>query len=361
MLCIFAESDQTCQGSDQRTCTADIDAEKQFSVIVRKLRKQNGAGYVTDDLTGKRAYEKRILFEKPSEKALYEGDPCHITREHEKRAECKQKRIIDLFQSVAVKEYERERNQNKTDLIGDHAKDDDNGKREKRKVDDRAGAVDPDIIVFDSQRLGFDENETAKRDDRDGNRKRQRHNAHKFACGDIELGIYVKVLRIAERSQHTAEIGGNILHNEGERHIFLLLCRLQNHKSKRQKREKRHIVSEEHRPDEGDVYQGEDAKPCVFAKLDDASCERNEKTNIAKGTNTSKRTEQTGQSLEVKITEILGIGRNHEGRDKCRRQSNRKNGIPTQKITDGNRRRMKEYAQRNPLLSRFFRVQENVL
>ena len=344
MLCIFAESNQARQRSNQRTCTADINTEEQFFVVFRKLRKQNGTGYVTDDLTGKRAYEKRILFKQPSEKVLNERDSCHIAREHEKCAECKQKRIIDLFQRIAVKEYESERNENKTDLIRDDAENDNDGEREKRKIDSRAAAVDHNVIVFDSQRLGFDENKTAKRDDRNGNQKRQQHNAHKFACGDIELGIYVKVLRIAERCQHTAEIGGDILHNEGERHILLLLCRLQNHKSKRQEREKSHIVSKEHGPDEGNVYQGQNAELCVFAKLDDSSCERDEKSNIAKGTNAGERTEKTSQCLEVKISEILGIRRNHERRDKCRRQSDRENGILTQKITDGNCRRMKEYA-----------------
>ena len=152
-------------------------------------------------------------------------------------------------------------------------------------------------------------------------------------------------MRVAERCQHTAEIGGNILHNEGECHIRLVLCRLQNHKSKRQESEKSHIVSEEHRPDEGNIYQGQNAELCIFAKLDDSSCERDKKANIAKGTNAGKRTEKTSQSLEVKISEILGIRRNHKGCDKCRRQSNRKNGILTQKITDGNDRCMKEYAK----------------
>ena len=49
----LTERDQARKRRDQRTRTADIDTEKQFPVIFRKLRKQNGRRNVADDLAGK--------------------------------------------------------------------------------------------------------------------------------------------------------------------------------------------------------------------------------------------------------------------------------------------------------------------
>ena len=361
MLCIFAERDKTCEGGDERSRAADIDAEKQFSVIFSELRKKHGARHVTDDLAGKSAYEKRIFLKKKAEYFFDERDPCHIARKNEKRAECEKKRIVNLFQCISVEKHECKRHDQKSDPIRDHAENDHDGKRKERKIDHRTAAVDLHVIVFDSQGLFFDEDQTAERDDRDRNRERERHDAHKFARGDIKLGIYVKVLRIAERCQHTAEVGGNILHNERKRHILLLLCRSQNHKSKRQKGKKGHIVSKEHRPDKGDVHECKDAKLRIFAKSDDASCERYEKAKVSESADASERTEKTGECPEVKITEILGIGRNRERRGKSRRQSNRKNGILTYECADSGNCRVKECAGSNGEAALIFGAYEDML
>ena len=361
MLCIFAEGDQAGKGGNEGTRTADIHTEKKLTVVIGKLREKDGTGDVADDLAGERADKERIFFKQPLEKCLDQGNSCHISRKHEECAEGKKQRVIDLFQCVAVKEHKRERHEDKTDLIGDHAKDDDHREREERKIDRRAAAIDDNVVILDRQGLGLDENETAGGDDRDGNREGQRHNAHEFAGGDIELGIYVKVLRIAKGREHTAEVCGDILHDERKRHVFLLLCRLQNHKSKRQEREKRHIVGKEHRPDEGDVDERQHTELRVFAKPNDPACQRDEEFHVAKCANAGERAEKTGQRLEIEITEIFGIGRNGNGRDDCRADGDRKHGIGAQKIAYCRGCRMKECAKRRCEVPRFFGMNENVM
>ena len=46
------------------------------------------------------------------------------------------------------------------------------------------------------QRLGLHENETAEGNDRDGDRKGQYHNAHKFTRGNVEFGIYGNLVSV---------------------------------------------------------------------------------------------------------------------------------------------------------------------
>ena len=109
------------------------------------------------------------------------------------------------------------------------------------------------------ERLGPDENEAQDGDKRDSHDKRREHNAHELTVGNTELGIEIEVLRIAEGGEHTAEVGGYILHYVGERHILFLARGVQDEVAERQEGQERHIVGNQHRADKGDVYEGENA------------------------------------------------------------------------------------------------------
>ena len=166
---------------------------------------------------------------------------------------------------------------------------------------------------------------------------------------------------IAEGREHATEICGDILHDEGERHVFLLLCRLQNHKSKRQEREKRHIVGKEHRTDEGDVYERQHAKLRILAKDDNAACECDEELDVTERANARERAEKAGQRLEIKVAEVFRIGRNHEGSADRRNQGDCEDGIGVQEIADSLDGGIKKNAERRSEIARFFRLSQNIL
>ena len=166
-------------------------------------------------------------------------------------------------------------------MIGDHTEDDDDGKRKEHEIDKCTHARDLRFFFTDLQRFLFHKNETASGDHSNRNGKRQSHNAHKFARGDIECGIYVKILRISEGGEHTAEVCGDILHDEGECHVFFLTRGRKNEISKRQEREKRHIIGKKHGTDEGDIHQGQNTKTGIFANADDLVCQRHEEADVS--------------------------------------------------------------------------------
>ena len=62
ILGVFLKGDKAGERGDKCAYTADINAEKQLAVIFSKLREEYCRGDIADDLTGKGAEKKRILF-----------------------------------------------------------------------------------------------------------------------------------------------------------------------------------------------------------------------------------------------------------------------------------------------------------
>ena len=114
-------------------------------------------------------------------------------------------------------------------------------------------------------------------------------------------------MRVAEWCEHTAEVGGDILHYKSKGKIFLLACAVKRKKAERQKRDERHIVCDEHGADEGYVNQREYAQARVFAKLDDLSREDRKKANIAQSTDHREHGKKAGERFEIEISQILFI------------------------------------------------------
>ena len=61
-----------------------------------------------------------------------------------------------------------------------------------------------------------------------------------------ELRIKKEILRISERRKHSAEVGGDILHDEGKRHVLFFSRRCKHKVPERQKRQQRHVVCDQH-------------------------------------------------------------------------------------------------------------------
>lgn len=327
MLGVLTESNEARKRCDERARAADIHTEEQFTIIFRKLREQDRRGYVTDELTGKRAENERIFFKQDLKHCSHQGDTRHIACKNEECAEGEKKRIVHLFQRITIHKEKDDRYDHKTDLIRNDTENDDDGEREKHEIHDRAKAGDLRFFFTDLKRFFLHENEAARRDDCNGNGERQSHDAHKFARGDIESGINIKILRVSEGCEHTAEVGSDILHNESKRHVFFLARGGKHEISEGQEREQRHIVGKEHRADKGDIHKCQHTEAGIFTNADDLMRQRHEKADIAERANARQGAEKASKRLKIEITEILSIRRNDKRRDERRHNSNAKDRI----------------------------------
>ena len=134
-------------------------------------------------------------------------------------------------------------------------------------------------------------------------------------------------MRIAERREHSAEIGGNVLHDEGESHVFLLAAGVKRVEAERQEREKRHVICNKHRADKGDIHKRQHTHACILEERDDFSRQQIEKADVFERTHGCQHTEQTGKRLIVKVGCIRLVRRHENHGDKCRKKRYDHDGV----------------------------------
>ena len=86
------------------------------------------------------------------------------------------------------------------------------------------------------------ENENSRQDEW------RQHCRKKHLCGKVVIAEKIKILRIAERCDHSAEIGGTVLQNEQERRVLFLTGGGKNKPAKWQKSQQGGIIGQKHRP-----------------------------------------------------------------------------------------------------------------
>ena len=141
----------------------------------------------------------------------------------------------------------------------------------------------------------------------------------------------IQILRVAEGSEHTAEIGGNVLHDEGKSHVFLLSRCRENKIAERQECQKCHIIGNQHRSDEGDVNQCQNGGTGIACQGHNSARQDGEKFDVAQSADNSQGAEKAGQRFEIGILQILRIGGNDAGGDGSQCQCNTKNSVCTDK------------------------------
>jgi len=280
MLHVFTEGDKARKRRDKRSRTADVHAHKKLSVVLRELRQQNSRGNVADDLARHHAEKKCALFKKDGEKVAYDADARHISRKDKEEYKCEKEGIIHHLECLAVSEDKAHGNYEKSDLIGNSAEYYRDSESEESKVEHASLRVELGLFLIQLKRLCLHENETAHGNKHDGEKERRCHDRHKLTRGNAELSVEVQILRIAEGREHTAEVCGNILHNERERHILGLARSGQHEVSERQERKQCHIVCDKHRTDEGDVHQRKDTFAGAFEANDYLSREDVEEADV---------------------------------------------------------------------------------
>ena len=142
-------------------------------------------------------------------------------------------------------------------------------------------------------------------------------------------------MRIAEGSQHTAQVGGDVLQDEGGSHVLILARGGEREITQRQEGQQCHIIGNEHRADEGDVHQREYRHAQITCHADDFLRDDGEEANVSQGADDCQRYEQTGQRLIVQIIGIGGIGRHKAHRKGGSNQSNAQYGIASEEAEQG--------------------------
>ena len=222
MTKIFLESDKACKRSNKRSRTADIDTDKKICIISGKLRKENCGRNVTDKLAGKNTHKKRIFRKKEREKCVDLGDTSHISCENKEENKGQKQGIVNGGKCFSVHKHERRKDDNKTEKIRNNIENDRN--RKSKKNDIYGGSCGRKTVFnflgkFDL--IFFNGKATNENKDRCNN-KGLEHYHNEFHGGDREIRIKIKVLRVTERSEHTAKVCGDILENENERHMLFV-------------------------------------------------------------------------------------------------------------------------------------------
>ena len=122
-------------------------------------------------------------------------------------------------------------------------------------------------------------------------------------------------MRVAERGKHSAEVCGNVLHNEHEGVFVFSARRFERVISERQKGYQSHIVCHNHRAEIGDKYERERYRAEIFEFHDDFSCKKFKEAYSCQTFDHGERAEQAIKRGQVEISEIFFVGRNYERRN----------------------------------------------
>ena len=114
----------------------------------------------------------------------------------------------------------------------------------------------------------------------------------------------------------------DVLYYKCKCEIFFFARSVQNEVSQRKEGEKRHIVCYQHRADKGYINERKDTDLCSLEALNYLSRKQIEEIDILKRTNYSQNAEKAGQRFEIKICDVLGVGRYDErGDHRCAKRN----------------------------------------
>lgn len=315
----LAVGDQACQRRNQRARAADVDAEQQLAVVVREPREQDRRRHVADELAGERGDEQRALRKPAGEQVMQHFNARGVARKDKEHHKGEKQRVVHSKQRVSVGKEQHGGNQHKPQPERHHAEDDQDRERKERKVECRAAQVQPlgKAAVNLEPRGG--QQQAADRQHRHGEAERRQHDGGELAGRDRKIGIKIEILRVAERGQHAAEVGGDVLQDEDVRHVLFLLGSRQRKVAERQKGDERHVVGDQHRADEGDVDKRQRERAQIARHGDDLARQNREELDVAQRRHNRQRQKQAGEGAQVKIAEVCRVRRHKTGAD-CRRQ-----------------------------------------
>ena len=132
------------------------------------------------------------------------GKSCEISRENKEEEKGTKQGIVHHFQGVAVGEVKNHGNDKQPRHKGNQAENNEDRHKEKQSVEGCFFEVKFFAEFFIEGEFDWFYGQTRHNKQRNRKKKRRQHNFAEFSCGDVEIGVEIKVLWIAEGGQHTA-------------------------------------------------------------------------------------------------------------------------------------------------------------
>ena len=200
----LAKGDKTCQGGDEGSRAADVNAQKQGRVVGCEAGEENCRGNVAYCLAGEGGNQKCVLLQKGRNQGVDCIESRKISCENKEEEKGAKQGIVHHFQGVAVGEVKNHGNDKQARHKGNQAENNEDRHKEKQSVEGCFFEVKFFAEFFiEGEFYGF-YGQTRYNKQRNSQEKRRQHNFAEFTCGDVEIGVEIKVLRIAEGGQHTA-------------------------------------------------------------------------------------------------------------------------------------------------------------
>lgn len=284
------------------------------------MRQEHRGRHVGDRLAGQNAEKERIERHQRTEKFPHGGDTREVSRKHEKSAKRQKQSIIHAQQRFPIQNEYGGKHGEQSPIIGKEAENDAHGENEQQRIGENA--------PYGRRRFGarahfhalllYEQAHAEDQCERGG--KGQRHDFEKFRGADLVKRIQVQILGIAERREHTAEIGGDILHNESKREVLSFAARIEHEKTERQKSDERHVVRHDHRAEIGDGHERKHDAAHALETPDDLIGEPHEKFDILERPYHSQRTEEARERAQIEVIQISPVDGNENTGDPRRRE-----------------------------------------
>ena len=170
----------------------------------------------------------------------------HIADEQEKADKGQKQSVVDIFKQLPVHNRHDRRDNHQHDREFDHP-------QHAQQADDKQHQINRQffavrfvrILRRNVQRLVFQRENRNKQHHQRDDRQRQ-HPQDKLPERDRKGRVEVKVLGVADRGHHTAEVGGDCLQNDDRNHHFFQVSHRQDHHRERYKGDQCDVVCDQH-------------------------------------------------------------------------------------------------------------------
>ena len=249
-------------------------------------------------------------------------------------AKMKKQTVVHLRERPTVGKEQNDGNDAKPDPIGNNAENHDDREREQSEIEKGSRQGHGRFVGTAKQNRFARQKETATEDQGNREQKRREHDPQEFPVGDVEMGIEIEVLRVAERREHSAEVGGNVLQDENGGHIPFGARGNEDEIAERKKGQESHVVGNEHGADESDADQRDRCKAQISGQYDQPFGEAGEKADVFERADDCEHAKEAGDGFEVDVGTVGGVRRDDKRRDDRENERDAEDGIPMQKAQD---------------------------
>ena len=124
--------------------------------------------------------------------------------------------------------------------------------------------------------------------------------------------VKIKILRVADRSQHTAQIGCNGLQDDDKNHQLFLSCNCENQHGKGDKGNQRHIIRNKHAHKKTQEYKDARQLPCIFRFRQYKYGQLLKKADLLEAVHHAHQGKKKGENAEIYVGKIGGVRRNQK-------------------------------------------------